>query len=358
MMWWAMVAAWAGCEPSPVVAAPALGAEARSGCLWGDLDIAGRLFARSPDVGLSRGVSLPRMRAEAAVITPDASVRLAVLPARSGGEEGYIGIAGEALVPVLQVAEARYDHRAWGLSVAAGLVDDIALMPVQLAWQRVDVARPLLTDRGWTERSDLGGWLGWTSPEGYVSVTAAVVSGEGANRRERNTGLDTVGTLTVRPLGSQMLELLAWGREGSTGLLQARDHRAGGAALFRHDVVVVGVEAVMGWGLGGDGALAPGGGSVWARTGDELPAVGWLRFDQGTDARGVAQAGETTVLAGGGPRLPMASGAPAWVGVGYEARTMQDNATPLAGSVATSRTQTVFLQLSVHARGAAQWEAP
>lgn len=356
---WLAAGAHAACALAPVATAPAPGSDAGTPCLAVDLDVAGRLFARFPDTGLSRGAQLPRLRAEGAWRDEGATVRAAVVPARSGGADGYVGIEGEALVPVLQIAEARYDLRDLGLSAAAGLVDDVALMPVQAAWQRLDVARPLGTDRGWLARSDLGGWLGWTAPEDRVSLTVSVVSGEGANRRERNRGLDTTAVLTVRPLSERRLELMVWGREGSTGLLQARDHRAGGAALFRHDVVVAGVEAILGWGLGGDGALRPGGASVWARTGDTVPFVGWARIDQGTDARGVVQTGESTFLVGGGPRLPPGPSGPAWIGVGYEGRATQPNAAPVAGATGTARTHTVYVQLATHLRGGvARMEAP
>jgi len=339
------------CLAPAIVRAPAPGSDPVDTCLQADIDVAGRAFARFPDTGLARGLGLSRMRAELGWSSDGASARIALLPARSGGADGYIGIAGEAIVPVFQIAEARYDVRDIGLSVAAGLVDDIAVMPGQLAWQHVAIAAPLLTDRQWTERSDVGGWASWTSPGDYVTVTAAVMAGEGANRRERNAGIDTVGTVVARPMGSDLVQVMAWGREGSTGLLQARDHRAGGAAWLQHDYVGAGAEALLGWGFGGDGTLAPGGASLWARTGPAVPLVGWARLAVGTDARDVAESGETTVLLGAGPRLPLGTGGPASLALGFERRTAQSAAAPIAGATGTATTDTLFIQLSSHLRG-------
>jgi len=342
----------ADCVAPPIVAAPAMGSDSAATCLGADLDMAGRVFARFPETGLSRGIELSRLRTELQWASDTASARLAILPARSGGDDGYIGIAGEAFVPVIQIAEARYDVRPLGLSLAAGLVDDIALMPGQLAWQHIPIARPLLTDRGWTVRSDMGGWASWTAPERYVTVTASITTGEGANRRERNNGVDTTVAVIGRPLGSNLVQIMAWGREGSTGLLQARNHRAGATAWLQHDYVGAGLEAALGWGLAGDGSLAPGGTSVWARTGPEVPLVGWARFDLGTDARGVDDTAEQTILVGAGPRLPFKGRAPAYIAIAYEGRAAQGNAAPIAGATGTTRSDLVFVQLSSRLRGA------
>jgi len=352
-----MIALWvahalaADCVQPAIVRAPEMGSDEVATCLHADVDVGARLFTRFPDTGLSRGIDLNRFRGELGFATSGASARFSLLPARSGGDDGYIGIQGEAIVPRFQLAEARYDIHSAGFSVAAGLVDDIALMPGQGEWTHVAFLRPILTDRGWTSRSDVGGWASWTAPGRWVTATASVTSGEGANRRERNNGLDTTGVLIVRPTGTDLVQFLAWGREGSVGLLQARNHRAGFASYLDHDLVGAGVEAILGWGLGGDGALDPGGVSLWARTGRELPVVGFGRLDLGSDARSVPQTAERTLLAGVGPHLPFEPDGPASLVLAYEGRSAQPGAAPVAGATATQHTHTVFLQLTSRVQG-------
>ena len=336
--------AWA-CTPSMVVEAAPPSTDAADRCVTGDLDVAARAFARSPDEGISRGVAVARFRGEAGFRAEDFGVRTAFLVARSAGDEGYLGIQGEAWVPVLQIAEVRYDHRAWGLAIAAGAVDDVALMPIQGAWNRVDVARPMLTDRGWTTRSDLGGWLSWTTPGEWLTITASTTAGEGIDRRDRNNGLTTTGVVHVRPLGDRRLTVMAWGREGSRGLLSAPDHRVGGAIWTVTPLVVAGVDATLGEGLAGDGALQPGGVSAWARTGDQVPAVAWARVDRGSDARTIIGAASTAAFVGGGPRLPWRAGGTGYLAVGWEGRRSGPAATALAGAPVGQRTDTWLIQL-------------
>lgn len=314
-----------------------------STCVYGDLDVGARYSALFPDTGRSRGFQLARFRGEVGARFDSLSVRVAMLPARSGGLDGYVGIDGEAVVPVFQVAEARFDLPKLGLAVAGGLVDDVAVMPIQLAWGRVDIARPMLTDQGLQDRSDLGGWASWTSPNGWVSTTLAVTSGEGASRRERNDGVDTTGTLRVRPVDG--LTVMAWGREGSAGLLQAREHRVGGAVWYEHPWVVGGVDAVRGWGLGGDGLLQPAGVSAWARSGARAPVVAWARVDRVTPQQDLPGAAGTVMRAGAGPKLPIRAEGPGYLVVGWEGRSLGAVAAPVAGGEATSGTDMVFVQL-------------
>ncbi len=317
-------------------------------CVMGDLDVGGRFAAQFPDTGLSRGLELARFRGEVGARHKGITVRTSMLPARSGGDDGYVGINGESIVPVFQIAEVRYDLATYGLAVAGGLVDDVALMPIQMAWGTIHIARPMLSDQGWENRSDLGGWLGWTAPGQVVSATLSVTTGEGANRRERNDGVDTTATLRVRPVDG--LTLMGWGREGSDGLLQSREHRVGGAMWFEHPYAVVGVDGVRGWGLRGDGTLQPAGISAWARTGPKAPVVGWARLDRVTDQLALQGGGGTISRVGVGPRLPF-DGGPGYLVVGWEGRSLGASAAPVAGGEATSGTDMVFLQLGARLNG-------
>jgi hypothetical protein len=350
-------AAAAPCGFAPLVVAEPLGTEViDETCLTLDLDLAGRAFAQQPDIGLSRGVALSRAREELALRAPgDVLARVAFTEARSGGEDGYVGINGEAWVFQLQIAEGRWDWRQTGLAAAAGLVDHPWTMTVQSRWARREIAPPLTGDRGWVPRNDMGGWLGWTSRDAWVSVTVAALTGEGANRRERNTGVNLSATAHVRPLatsdGDVALEVAAYAEEGSRGIAQARDHRAGAAVIVTHPWVVGGVDGLLGWGLGGDANLLPGGVSGWVRTGDEAPVVGWMRLDTGRDARDLASTTETMWMLGGGPRLPLAKTGPGHLVVGYQGRRFGADAAAVSGGEVISATDLVFVQLGARLRG-------
>ena len=321
-------------------------------CVWIDLDVAGRAFAQLPTVGVARGLALPRARAEVGLgAGGGVQARLAVIAARSGGEAGYVGIDGEAIVPAIQIAEARYDWRRTGIAVAAGLVDDVWVMTTQPAWARVDLLPPLPTEAGFFDRSDVGGWASWTASGGIVTATAAATSGEGARRRERNGGTNLTGVIHLRPLigvDERPIELTiaAFGREGSRGVGQAPDHRAGGAVLADHRWFAAGIEGVVGWGLRGDGTLRPAGLSAWGRTASAAPVVAAARLDRRSDDRRVVGAGQTTTLvAGGVPLPPRGADRPGYLVVGWQGRTFGPAARTLAGAEATEGADLFFLQL-------------
>jgi hypothetical protein len=360
----ASVTSWAQqpapCQMAPLVMAEPLDSAPDIRCAWADLDFAGRAWARVPDVGISRGVSLQRTRAEVGLRALDVQARFAVLTARSGGESGYVGVEGEAIVPVVQIAEARWDWRELGLAAAAGLVDDPWVMTLQPVWNRVDVLRPLPTDAAFLDRADAGGWLSWTGPEGIVAATVAATTGEGIHRRERNSGTNLTGVLRARPLAMVadppvQVEIAAFGREGSRGIGQAPDHRAGAAILVRHPYVDGGVDGLMGWGLRGDGALRPAGVSFWATSGSAAPAVAFARLDRRTDHRGVDGAGQGLTLLGAGPRLPFGDQGPGYVIVGWEGRTFGPAARPIAGSEAIAGSDLFFVQLGARLIAAGGW---
>ncbi|MCB9687887.1 MAG: hypothetical protein H6736_22275 [Alphaproteobacteria bacterium] len=347
-----------GCAPPDVVVAALMeDADADPACLYADGDVHGRGFVAVPEDGLSRGLALQRARGELGVRAVDAQVRIAVIAVRSGGAEGYTGIDGEAVVPALQIAEGRYDWRATGAAVAAGLIDDPWVMTLQAPYGAVALAPPMVTDQGWMDRSDVGGWLGWTAPGGLLSVTAAATSGEGARARERNTGTNVTGVAHLRPLAGLedapvQLELAVMGRDGSRGVDQARDHRAGAAVIVTHRLVVGGVDGMLGWGLDGDGGLQPAGVSLWARGGEALPVTALARVDVATDALGAPDAGEQLLMVAAGPRFPLKGELrPVTVAAGWQGRRYGIDAAPLAGAEALVGTDLFFLQVGVHLRG-------
>jgi hypothetical protein len=125
-------------------------------CLQLDLDVAGRAAWTTPAAGVSRELLLSRGQAELELRAPVASARLNLDAVRSGGAAGYVGVAGESLLPRLQVAEARLNLAPLGLAAAGGLVDDLWVIGAQDAWALPAVALTMGQEQGWMERSDLG----------------------------------------------------------------------------------------------------------------------------------------------------------------------------------------------------------
>lgn len=325
-------------------------------CLAVRLDIGGRASLGFPATGLSRQLQLARGRAEISLEGPGPmSARVAFISTRSAQPAGYLGIDGEAIVPKLQIAEARADWALTGLSAAAGLVDDPWLMPVQSRWGLRYIA-PMIDDAaGLAFRSDLGGWLGWTGPKGIVSLTAALTSGEGLDLRDRNNGFNTAGLLIVRPFAFSdaermgQLDLGVYGRDGSRGVDSARDHRVGGFVVWRHRWVSVGATTLHAFGQDADGSRIPSTLSAWVRAGDELPAIGWIRVDSHCAQRGNNASRTLTWRLGGGPLLPWRKSPdqhpPLYVAVGYEGARVGPDAGPVAGASAGQTLHTLWLQL-------------
>lgn len=346
----------APCTAPPASEAAPMGTERLPDtCLHGSGEVAGRAFARVPEEGLSRGVDLPRARVEAGASSGPWAVRGAVEALRSAGTSGYVGVAGEALIPVVQIAEARASLDRIGVAAGAGIVDDPAVQATRAAWALPALAASPGEEQGLHDRSDVGGWASWTHASGRISATVAVLSGEGALRRERNDGVDTTALVRVRPLEGQVsVELLAYGREGSRGVLQARDHRAGGGAHLHHELVVAGLDAELGWGLGGDGALQPAVAALWARTGPELPLLAWLRGDLASASTDRTGTWSQRVRLGAGPQL--GDDARGHLVLGYEGRVLGPDAGSTPGTTRTSHMG--FVQLGVALGGGVTVERP
>ncbi|MCB9674473.1 MAG: hypothetical protein H6737_05105 [Alphaproteobacteria bacterium] len=310
-------------------------------------EMAGRAFVTLPESGVSRGFALPRARFSAHLQGPyGAGIRLVTVAVRSGGQTGYIGIDGETFVPRVQIAEARLDAPSIGLAAAAGVVDDLWVGTHQPAWGLPEVAGEITLLSGVQDRADLGGWVSWTAPERRFSGSVAVTSGEGERRRERNNGIDTALMVTARPWVSDAgtLVIRAYGKEGSRGVEQARNHRLGGSVGLQHGYVHAGAMTMVGWGSAADGALDPLAVGGFARTGPKLPFVGFGRVDLLWADRDTAGSWSRIVWLGGGPRLPVKPDAPLWLGVGWQGSRFGPDAGPVAGVVSGS--DMLFVQLS------------
>jgi hypothetical protein len=342
---------------SPLLS-PALGSDLASpGCIAAGLEMAGRVEQRFPSGGIDRAFALPRARTGVGVSAQGAGARLLLGTVRSGGDDGYIGVDGEALVPRVEVADARFQAPAVGLSIAAGLVDDPWVVTGNQAWGYRPFAAEMSQDQGWNERSDLGALAAWTSPGAWVTAATTLTSGEGLARRERNGGQNLAGLVVVRPMAATAhpdgLQVTIYGRDGSRGLGLSRDHRLAGRVSGQLGPALGGVEHMRAWGVAGDAARRPTGWSAWAGTRADQPLALVARLDRidldpdGDDDR------LHVLRAGAGARLPWrASPAPARLMAVLERTHRQPDATALAGATAEQVQGFVGLQLDVQLWGA------
>lgn len=333
-------------------------------CAVIDAEAAGRFGQDLPAVGVGRRITLENPRLELSVGKIHlASARFAVQAVRSGGETGYIGVAGESIVPRVQVAEVRAEVSRWGLAVGAGLIDDPYVISTQGAWARRVIAPVMAEETGWMDRSDLGAWISWTAPSGWGSVRVVGTTGEGLAQRERNNGKDLAVLATLRPSaawggvpGAQgaaadrpVVEVGLYGRDGAKGLSAARNHRLGGRLSVAHPWVVVGVEAIVGYGAFGDASVLPRAFSGWARTGPRSPVLGWARIDALDGDASRDDAGATRIRAGAGAALPRKKSsldAP-WLhlAAGVDHLRLESNAASVPGFGALGTGTTLFVQL-------------
>ncbi len=330
----------------PVEADPA-------GCAAGFVDVAARASMRWPNVGVYRTFELPRARAGAIVGREAVAARLVVGAVRSGGEQGYIGVDGESIVPQLQVAEARMRWSTVGLAAAAGLVDDVWVAGEESMWTLRAVAPALALDQGWLDRSDLGAWISITARDGVATATVSATSGEGLRLRERNNGKDVAGVIAVRPFARrghpERLVVSVYGRDGSRGLGSVRDHRLGARVAAGGVRWGAGAEVLAAWGVAGDGARAPVGGSLFVHGQPVGPWLGYARVDTTAEVPGDAASLTLVSRVGVGVNWPPKAADPAGrLLVGWEHRQAGPNAIAVAGASALATSDA--LSVAVEAR--------
>lgn len=315
---------------------------------WVALDVAGRMGLTLPDTGISRGLSLPRARAAGGLYWEDwASAQLACSMVRSGGNAGYIGVDGEALVPEVQIAEAR-GHLPWGLMAGAGLVADPWVAPGDRAWGLRAIAPTFAEYAGWMDSSDMGGWLGWQTASQKLALRLDLSAGEGARYRERNEGKDLALSMALAPLvDPEMFNLDLYIKNGSRGLGLVRDHRAGLRIYGTAGPIDWGAEGLLAWGIGGDAERQPLAGSLWLQAHPFGPLLFYTRIDHATESFGEAEARTQTLFAGAGVELPDAQQHPLQLVAGYTHQRVGDAVAEIAGSAIQQNTDILFLQLSV-----------
>lgn len=333
------------CAPdAPAIAAGELPDGA---CAGAAIDVAGGGSAAFPAVGVSRTLDLTRAQARAIVSDRGLAVRFGVGAVRSGGTDGYIGVAGESIVPQVQLAEARVDTD-FGLRVSGGLTDDPWAAGAEASWGQSGVGEAFSLSSGLYDRSDLAVGASWTAPHHVVEIGGRLASGEGLARRERNDGKDASVIVAVRPFTANPDRLIVelYGRDGSRGLASSRDHRFGARATVGTDDWRAGVEVDKAWGVAGDPTRAPIGGSAWVAGHPSDVALAIVRCDAIRWVPGDGASTHTATTAAGGAE---------WRGDVLTARVIGGgtvdvfgaDARPLAGSTAEHVAGQIFIRIQV-----------
>src|SRR5262249_4669994 len=145
--------------------------QADPSCLALEVDAAGRVETVVPDPGIATRTELTRGRV--AVGAADAALRasLRTTAVRSTGDDGYLGIHGEASVPGVDAAEAGLvSGELLGGSPGLRLHGELGILPdlwvegADRAWGLPGTLADLGIAAGWMERADLGARLGAVSP--------------------------------------------------------------------------------------------------------------------------------------------------------------------------------------------------
>ncbi|MEQ1567395.1 MAG: hypothetical protein ABMA64_17265, partial [Myxococcota bacterium] len=229
------------------------------------VEVSGRLAHTRPDPGLATTVDLTRARATLAVADGPARAAVRVAAVRSAGEQGYLGVDGEAFVLEVDGAVVGATWAGPGLHGEVGIVPDLWIAGADRAWGLAGVS-PTLGAR-WIERADLGAQVGWAAPGGWLWVDAALTAGEGFALRERNEGKDLGVSISAAPLVGighpRGLVLTGFARDGTRGVAVARDSRLGARAAGEAGPLTYGAEVLAAWGVDADAARAPVGASGW-----------------------------------------------------------------------------------------------
>lgn len=294
-----------------------------------------------PDPGISRTLSVPRARVGIGVASGPATATVRLGAVRSASEDGYLGIAGEALVAEVEIASLGLSWARWGLGGRGGVVPDLWASGEDTAWGHGAMVPGFGEAVGWFDRADLGVDARWA--HGPFRAAVALTAGEGARMRERNEGKNIAGLLAVVPGRQLAVEIYA--RNGSRGLGYTRDHRVAVRASGEVTFLRYGASGVAAWGVDGDSTRAPWGGSGWLEVRPWGPLRGLGRVDAWTenasqrDATGARMVGALGV---GGTAFEALAG--------VDRLVVGDAVTSLAGADALVSTTRLFVHVGVRAR--------
>jgi hypothetical protein len=304
--------------------------------------IAGSAGLWLPDPGIALNVGLARARLLTELGSGPATARLALRATRSGGEAGYLGLEGEAIVAEVETAEARLD--GYGFAGAAGLIESAWVGQGEASWGLRSIAGDLGEELGWLDRSDMGAWLGWTAPERWFSARLELTAGEGARWSERNEGKNIGGIVLLRPNREQpdAFTMAFFGRYGSSGIAQTRNHRVGFRIYGENQWFSASGEVLQSLGVDQDADRTPSAASFWIQARPSGPLAMAARLDAADE--NLTEAADhqliSTLLAG-------VAGESWSLLLGWQHFQLGPKATPIAGAAATLQSNLFLINLDI-----------
>ncbi|MFK7931147.1 MAG: hypothetical protein AB8H79_23385 [Myxococcota bacterium] len=354
----ALAAAW---PYTPIMPDAELPEEA---CFVVHADVAGRLSQHWPDPGIATQAGMARSRLELGVLTRHGvGARVAIDGRRSAPDTSFIGLEGESFYMRLQIAEASYALPQLGLVARAGLIDDPWVITGNQTWGFRGLAATLSEAQLWSERSDGGASLTWTAPRSTVQVTGSILTGEGLQRRERNSGKDAHLLVRIRPLAftdadrANQLAVDLYARNGSKGTALVRNHRVGARVHGGSQAIRGGASVSKVWGLGGDAEATPWGGETWG-TADVGLFTSAVRAHLVDQQPGVSQHTDVAGMVAVGLRPPNAQARPGYFMIGVEHAALGELSAPVSGAAGTQNSTMVFAQLGVDLRAGGSLSLP
>ena len=249
---------------------------AQTDCISLDLQANARISQDVPQSGVHRRIGIPNSRFAVGVRTGHTGIDLIAGSIRSAGDQSFIGIDGESWV--FQIQKMSIHHQIAGLRLEGGMVDDLWTLTQNQAWNRRALALGAAEEMGLMTRADMGMTLSYQHP--WITAAFRISSGEGFQRRERNTGFSSSALIRIQsPTEKTNVALDFFAQEGSVGMELARDHRLGARAHGSFGALNLGVESLVAYGVSGDPLQTPIMVSSWVSWESDDPFLGHLRWD-------------------------------------------------------------------------------
>ena len=287
-----------------------------------------------PNASVGADFSLHRGGLVLGIHREQVSSRIWLEPVRTGGEQGYVGVGGESIVPRFLFMDVTWRPAEWAF-ISTGLVEDLWVEPGNQLWGWRTIEGVAAEYYQWNSRAQPGFTSAVSFLKDRAQLAISITTGEGPFRRERNPGLNSSVRLEMKPLSSvEDLRLELFGQEGSYGLDSARNHRAG-LRFSYSSVFRAGVSALQSWGLNGNQELSGQLLSFWlgGTWSGFSPYARW-------DIEHLNSVHQTVYAGIGKPLLSQVH-----IFAGYRGGFAQSQATTLAGNKPEQQQHLLFVQL-------------
>ncbi len=310
--------------------------EKSSDCGSVSLDLAGRAWKPIPSTSIATDFLLHRAGIGLGFYQGDLHGRVQVGHIQTGIPNSYIGVGGESNLYRIQFASVQY-RPINGLQLSAGIIEDFWVESGNHIWRFRNVEATATETLGWMDRGNVGMSAVWSRDK--LVVAASLHTGEGAYRRERNSGKNTNIYVRWSPLDAAQLSMEFYAQDGSYGFGSQRNHRLGGriSSISENESWRVGISGLQSWGVRGDGAFTPllieGWGSV--------APTEWLQLLARIEHISLAESQALSTFLGIAHPIPTEGS----LGIYWKAWSNSEQWTALSGSDVAQSTHQFILQL-------------